>query len=90
MRIILPLIAGYLAYRYMKKYSKEKPRHGKGVSGTAKREETGKGKGEDTVFDEVCQTYVPRSFAVKGEKEGKAYFFCSENCREKFKELAGR
>lgn len=88
MRIILPLIAGYLAYRYMKKYSKEKPR--RGASGAAKRGETGKGKGEDTVFDEVCQTYVPRSFAVKGEKEGKTYFFCSENCREKFKELAGR
>ena len=46
MRIILLLIAGYLAYRFIKKYSKEKPR--RGASGAAKRGETGKGKGEDT------------------------------------------
>ncbi|MBI5560240.1 MAG: hypothetical protein HY883_03090 [Deltaproteobacteria bacterium] len=85
MRIILLLIAAYLVYRFISKRRapEEKPRHGE------KTFKGGGGEKEETVFDEVCRTYVPRDFALKIGEGENTHFFCSENCREKWKELKG-
>jgi YHS domain-containing protein len=37
------------------------------------------------VQDPVCQTYIPRQDALKAEKDGKVYFFCSEGCLKRFR-----
>lgn len=34
--------------------------------------------------DPVCGTYVDVAAALTGSREGKNYFFCSEECRRKF------
>jgi YHS domain-containing protein len=36
------------------------------------------------VQDPVCQTFIPRREALKTEKGGQAYFFCSEGCLKRF------
>ena len=40
--------------------------------------------GEDLVEDPVCHTYVPVSQAIKKEISGKSYYFCSQQCSEKY------
>jgi YHS domain-containing protein len=35
--------------------------------------------------DPVCHTYVPQSSAIKLEKNGKTYYFCSQKCCDAFK-----
>ena len=34
--------------------------------------------------DPVCGMEVDERKALKAEKDGKAYYFCSDNCRAKF------
>jgi YHS domain-containing protein len=36
------------------------------------------------VKDEFCNMYLPRSEAVREVRDGKEYFFCSDECRKKF------
>lgn len=36
------------------------------------------------VQDPVCQTFIPRREALRTEKGGKTYFFCSEGCLKRF------
>lgn len=38
------------------------------------------------VKDSVCNTYLPKEDALKEIREGKEYFFCSQECRQKFLE----
>lgn len=41
------------------------------------------------VEDPVCHSYVPKKEAIRGVKEGKTYYFCSENCARSFLEDNG-
>jgi Cu+-exporting ATPase len=53
---------------------------------------TGEDKGPEPdvlVQDPVCQTYIPRKEALKTEKDGKAYYFCSEGCLKRFRRSGG-
>jgi uncharacterized protein len=36
------------------------------------------------VKDEFCNMYLPRDEAVREIRDGKEYFFCSDECRKKF------
>lgn len=38
------------------------------------------------VKDEECDTYLPRENALRETRDGKEYFFCSQECRTKFLE----
>ena len=38
------------------------------------------------VKDEVCNTYIARDDAIREVRDGREYFFCSEECRRKFRE----
>jgi len=38
----------------------------------------------DMVKDPVCNTYIPVENAIKENIEGKTYYFCSPECRDKF------
>ncbi|MBM4289597.1 MAG: YHS domain-containing protein [Deltaproteobacteria bacterium] len=39
---------------------------------------------EELVQDPVCKVFVPRRNALKAQKNGEDFFFCSEGCRKKF------
>jgi uncharacterized protein len=43
-------------------------------------------RGEEMVRDPECGTYVPRSDAIKTQIRSKTYYFCSEACRDKYRE----
>jgi len=36
------------------------------------------------VQDPVCKTFIPRREALRAEKDGTTYFFCSEGCLKRF------
>ena len=36
------------------------------------------------VHDETCNTYLPVEEAIKEIYEGREYYFCSKECRQKF------
>ena len=37
------------------------------------------------VKDEICGTYIPREDALCESRGGQEHFFCSEECRRKFR-----
>jgi len=39
------------------------------------------------VKDEACNTYLPKEDAIREVIDGKEYFFCSRECRQKFLEI---
>lgn len=41
----------------------------------------------EMVKDPVCLTYVARSIAVQRKFNGEIYYFCSEECADRFAEL---
>jgi uncharacterized protein len=76
LRIILYALLAYIVYKFIRVYQKlsqkrYSPPQSKKSSGLM-------------VKDEICNTYLPREDAIKELKEGKEYFFCSKECRQKF------
>ncbi len=64
----------YWLYRFFKALSKgSTPRVSKRPSGLM-------------VKDEMCNTYLPKESALKADYAGKEYYFCSNECRQKFLE----
>ena len=79
-RFILGLVVGYLIYRLVKKtmLAYKEARY-------ASPQEP---QGQDTeilVQDPICGTFIPRQDALKVQKDGKDYFFCSEGCLKRFR-----
>jgi YHS domain-containing protein len=63
----------YLVYRFFKAISEgsKQPRINKQPSGIM-------------VKDETCNTYLPKEDAIKMHQGGRDYFFCSQECKQKF------
>ena len=40
--------------------------------------------------DPVCRKWLAKETKNKAEKDGKAYFFCSPQCKEKFEKSADK
>jgi YHS domain-containing protein len=78
-RCIGGLILGYLIYLVVKKVAQSL-----GLWPQASRPLTKDREPDVLVQDPVCQTFIPRKDALKGEKGGKVYFFCSEGCLKRF------
>jgi YHS domain-containing protein len=78
-RLIFGLGLGYLGYWVIKKVAGHLglwPQTPKPLERT---------QGPDVlVQDPVCKTFIPRREALKTEKDGKTYFFCSEGCLKGF------
>jgi YHS domain-containing protein len=79
MRLLIILFAGYLGYRYLKSRI---------ISHTASsRQFQGRG---DTGIDDVmvkdpyCEAYFPKRNGVSMTLEGREFYFCSKECRDKF------
>ena len=76
LRILIFALIGYLLYHAIKRVL--------GSGRTLKR-----GGGDAKVIDEmvqdpVCKTYIPLRESVKRRIGGRQYFFCSEECADKF------
>jgi YHS domain-containing protein len=39
---------------------------------------------EELVQDPYCQTYIPKRSAIRKRLSGKNYYFCKQECLEKF------
>jgi YHS domain-containing protein len=55
----------------------------------------GMGKSDSTVLDEMvkdpnCQIYLPKKQAIAEKMNNEWYYFCSEECRRKWKEKVKR
>lgn len=74
-RFILFLILIYLLYRIIK-----------GFWGTAKQIHKSRTTGviDEMVQDPYCETYIPHREAIRKSIDGKEYFFCSQECADKF------
>jgi YHS domain-containing protein len=77
-RILAGLIIGYLIYWVIKKVATSL-----GLWPQASRPR-GPEEPDVLVQDPVCQTFIPRKEALRAEKDGKIYFFCSEGCLKRF------
>lgn len=79
-RFILGLAVGYLLYRLVKKTM----RAYREARDASPREPGGR-ETEVLVQDPVCGTFIPRQDALKAQKDGRDYFFCSEGCLKRFR-----
>jgi YHS domain-containing protein len=77
-RILLGLLIGYLGYVVIKKVARSLGLWPQGPRPVPRPEP------DVLVQDPVCQTFIPRKEALKAEKDGKVYFFCSEGCLKRF------
>jgi YHS domain-containing protein len=78
LRIVLYALLAYIIYKFIRVYQNlskrsKTSRQPKQISGVM-------------VKDEVCNTYLPKEDAIREIMEGKEYFFCSKDCRQKFLE----
>jgi YHS domain-containing protein len=77
-RLLAGLIIGYLLYWVVKKVAQSLGLWPQAPQSVEPREP------DVLVQDPVCQTFIPRKEALKAEKDGKVYFFCSEGCLKRF------
>ena len=80
-RLFVFLITVYVLYRIVKGI-----RQLQGGKKQNYESQTISADGEDLVQDPVCHTYIPMSQAYKQDISGRAYFFCSKECSDKFTE----
>ncbi len=83
LKIIFLAIALYGAYRLIKFITEqdEKPSVARSSQDSAPPSDLPE---EETVYDEICLKYIPKSLALEYEHMGKKYYFCSGECRQKF------
>jgi len=78
-RAILLFMAVYFAYLFVRFFRSL----GKSVRPPERPARSAQGK---MVKDEVCDTYIPQEEALREVRDGKEYFFCSQECRRLFLE----
>jgi uncharacterized protein len=75
-RIIIYALIAYVIYLVIKSYQSLKK--------SKKASQKPNSKPGIMVKDEVCNTYLPKEEAIKEIYKGKEYYFCSNECRQKF------
>ena len=78
-RFIVFILLIYLIYKIVNNFRKIKPE-----SSENSQYKSPPAVEEDLVEDPVCHTYVPLSQAYRKEISGKEYYFCSQQCCEKY------
>lgn len=74
-RLVILIILIYILYRLIRSVYK----------GKGKITRTPDGEIIDVMIqDPFCEKYIPRREAVRKIIQGKEYFFCSEECAEKY------
>ncbi len=91
MRLILFIALLVLLYFLLKNIfgssttSRNKGRHTNTDYGSRKHQGPPPPITDELVQDPVCGTYCPKREALTYRKGGTTYYFCSEECRRKFK-----
>ena len=78
-RLLLGLGLGYLGYVIIKQVARSLGLWPQTPRPLAKDQEP-----DVLVQDPVCKTFIPRREALRAEKDGTTYFFCSEGCLKRF------
>jgi YHS domain-containing protein len=78
-KLLLYLGLGYLAYLIIKPVARSL-----GLWPQAPRPVEKNQEPDVLVQDPVCKTFIPRREALRTEKGGTTYFFCSEGCLKRF------
>lgn len=78
-RLLLGLGLGYLGYVIIKQVARSL-----GLWPQAPKPLDEEGEPDVLVQDPVCKTFIPRREALRSEKDGATYFFCSEGCLKRF------
>lgn len=79
LRLILIVILFYLIYRVLKGLFRSEVSHGNMGNQHLKAVPA-----DDLMEDPVCGVYVPKSQALSAKKDGATYYFCSQDCMDKF------
>jgi YHS domain-containing protein len=79
LKLLLYLGLGYMAYLIIKPVARSL-----GLWPQAPRPVEKDQEPDVLVQDPVCKTFIPRREALKAEKGGASYFFCSEGCLKRF------
>jgi YHS domain-containing protein len=79
LRFLLYLGIGYLAYAIIKQVARSL-----GLWPQAPRPLEPEPGPDLLVQDPVCKVFIPRREALRTEKGGTTYFFCSEGCLKRF------
>jgi YHS domain-containing protein len=78
-RLLLFLLAGYVALKVFKS-----------LFGTDDQKRMAKGAGHTGDIDNLmvkdlnCQTYISKKDAVRAERNGDTFYFCSRECRDNY------
>ena len=78
-KFLLYLGLGYMAYLIIKPVARSLGLWPQTPKPVAKDQEP-----DVLVQDPVCKTFIPRREALRAEKGGTTYFFCSEGCLKRF------
>ena len=78
-RLLLGLGLGYLGYVIIKQVARSLGLWPQTPRPLEKNQEP-----DVLVQDPVCKTFIPRREALRTEKGGATYFFCSEGCLKRF------
>ena len=79
-RLLLGLGLGYIGYVVIKQVARSLGLWPQ----TPKPLDKEKEEPDVLVQDPVCKTFIPRREALRAEKDGTSYFFCSEGCLKRF------
>jgi YHS domain-containing protein len=75
LRLVLTVIVIYVLYKLIRGW--------KAVKGSSQANLPA--RGEELVEDPCCNTYIPISDACRTSINGKAVYFCSQKCLEKYR-----
>jgi YHS domain-containing protein len=78
-RLLLGLGLGYLGYVIIKQVARSLGLWPQTPRPLEKNQEP-----DVLVQDPVCKTFIPQREALRAEKDGATYFFCSEGCLKRF------
>jgi YHS domain-containing protein len=78
-KILLGLGLGYIGYIIIKQVARSL-----GLWPQAPRPLEKDQEPDVLVQDPVCKTFIPRREALRADRDGTTYFFCSEGCLKRF------
>ncbi|MFO7766704.1 MAG: YHS domain-containing protein [Pelovirga sp.] len=79
-KLLLLILLGFVLYSFFLSLLRPAP----GVP--AKKHQKKQMTGETMVEDPVCGTCLPQADAIKSRIRGNEYYFCSKNCRDRFRD----
>ncbi|PIE67581.1 MAG: hypothetical protein CSA23_03115 [Deltaproteobacteria bacterium] len=83
MKLLMFTAIVYLAYRAVKSWVL------RNIKGVGQSRSTGAAIDDVMIKDPVCGIYFPKREGVQVQRGGKQYFFCSNQCRDRFMDEKG-